>query len=215
MWYTDFVKLDSFMYAHSLGRQKNIGEIMFEINFTDHYWRGNNTAEQQHDLCLHGKVIATVGEETIEYDATVSAAALYMLRSLTNNHIMHKDAPILPCCGFWLYTTEKKNTVVIGGCPNGIEWSIIHDENNIKIITQGGKETIISFCQYQNQVNAFADKVEMIYRTSPSKIMREEKHDRDGYVAFWNEWRKLRKGKADKRTLLCYFSKKYSLKKRS
>ena len=61
---------------------------IFSISATDFEWidgRKNNSE----DLCLHGHAIVCIGEHNYEYDATISATALYLLKTLTENHIIN------------------------------------------------------------------------------------------------------------------------------
>ena len=53
---------------------------MFSITVSQLHWlEGSNECE---DLCLHGHAVAEIGNERLEYDAAVSATALYLLKSL-------------------------------------------------------------------------------------------------------------------------------------
>jgi hypothetical protein len=103
---------------------------IFLITATDLQWV-NGGKDDPEDLCLHGHAIAVIGNRKLEYDATVSATALYLLKSLTEDHIIHEDNQILPCCGFFYLPNEKLDNVTILGCSNGIDWSIIHDGKTI------------------------------------------------------------------------------------
>ena len=70
----------------------------FMIDTTKLYWI-DGSADDPEDLCLHGHAIADFGEERLEYDCTVSATALYLLKTLTEDHIIYEDKQLLPCCG--------------------------------------------------------------------------------------------------------------------
>lgn len=74
----------------------------FSISATDLKWI-NGSKDDPEDLCLHGHAIAVIGNRKLEYDATISATALYLLKSLTEDHIIHDDNQMLPCCGFSLF----------------------------------------------------------------------------------------------------------------
>ena len=56
----------------------------FQIDTTDLYWI-DGSMDNPEDLCLHGHVITYIGEEKLEYDCTVSATALYLLKTLTED----------------------------------------------------------------------------------------------------------------------------------
>lgn len=72
---------------------------MFKIEVSNLLWI-NDSEDDPEDLCLHGYVVATIGTEKFKYHATVSATALYLLKSLTEDHIIFMDNQMLPCCGF-------------------------------------------------------------------------------------------------------------------
>jgi len=163
---------------------------MFEINVTNLAWLEN--VNEETDLCLHGKAVAKIGDETFEYDATVSATALYLLKSLTEDHVIHHTNQMLPCCGFSIYANQNMDNVDICGCPNGVDWSVIHVGSDVKITTASGKETMVRLDEYRKSVYSFVDKIEEYYTKSTPKVLPKDKVDREGYIAFWNEWHRHR-----------------------
>ena len=92
-------------------------------------------ADDPNDLCAHGKVYFEIDGDVLvnEHDGTwtVSASALYLLRSLESNH--SKNGPdhrqIFPCCGFWMLDIEGEEDVAIWGCPNGIDFDISQSDD--------------------------------------------------------------------------------------
>lgn len=164
---------------------------MFKIDVYDMHWL-YELSNKEEDLCLHGHAIAFIGTKKLEYDATVSATALYLLKSLTENHIMNEDNQMLPCCGFFLMADEALENVSIIGCRNGIDWSIIHEGENIKLILEDGYQTIIPLHQYKKEVFSFADKVEAFYKASPPRKLPKNEFDKNGYITFWKEWHRRR-----------------------
>ncbi|MEA1960400.1 MAG: hypothetical protein U9N81_03760 [Bacillota bacterium] len=107
---------------------------MFDITIKKLYWI-NGIADDPEDLCLHGDVETAIGSECFQYSATVSSTALYLLKTLTEDHIIGEENQMLPCCGFNMYANKTLDTVDIVGCPNGIDWSVIHEGNEVKLIT--------------------------------------------------------------------------------
>lgn len=144
------------------------------------------------DLCLHGHAVARIADQTLEYDATVSATALYLLKSLTEDHIMYQDIQMLPCCGHTLIANEDLSEVVISGCPNGIDWSVIHNDDIVVLELEDGTKDHISLDEYRAEVFRFADMIEDFYKACTPKVLPDEPFFRDGYIAFWNEWHKRR-----------------------
>lgn len=164
----------------------------FKIEADDLGWLGN-LADDTEDLCLHGHAVVYIGDAVLEYDATVSATALYLLKTLTENHIIYEENQMLPCCGFTLIANDDLTNVDICGCPNGVDWSVIHEGDTVKLILENGTETRVSIDEYKKEVCRFADMIEAFYDSSKPKKMPQDEFDKNGYIAFWNEWHRRRK----------------------
>ena len=163
---------------------------MFKIDCEELEWISEIPDDPQ-DLCLHGKVTAVIGDEVFEDGATVSSTALYLLKTLTENHIAGEENQMIPCCGHTLIYNEDLTAVEIVGCPYGIDWTVEQASGGVKITTESGKETFIPMEEYQAEVYRFADKVEAFYRQSTPKKPVDD-FERRGYTAFWNEWHRRR-----------------------
>ena len=37
-------------------------------------------------------------------------------------------------------------------CPNGTDWSIVHENGKIKLVLEDGYETVVQFDEYRNEV---------------------------------------------------------------
>lgn len=164
---------------------------MFQIDVSDLHWI-QNVADDPEDLCLHGTATAVIGTETLTYDATVSATALSLLRTLTEDHLSGQGIQMLPCCGFFLVADETNSSVQIVGCPNGIDWTVTHANNQIQITTDTGTIVSVKKDDYKKAVFAFADQIERFYQRCSPKILPKDEFDRNGYLAFWNEWHRRR-----------------------
>lgn len=160
----------------------------FLIDATELYWI-DGAADNPEDLCLHGHAIAYIGDEMLEYDCTVSATALYLLKTLTEDHIIHEDNQMLPCCGHFYIPDAKLENVIISGCDHGIDWTVKHSGKDVILILENGKEEIVPLEEYRQEVYRFVDKIEDYYQSCSPKVMPEDSFSRDGYIAFWNEWR--------------------------
>ena len=164
----------------------------FKINATNLHWM-DDLVNDPDDLCLHGNAVAIIGNRKLKYDeCTVSATALYLLKTLTEDHVSGKDNQMLPCCGHTLIANDDLTKVVISGCPNGIDWSVIHTGDSVRLILDDGYENNVPIAQYREEVFRFADLIEDYYRFCPSKIIPKDKFDRNGYETFWNEWHRRR-----------------------
>lgn len=164
----------------------------FWIDAVDLTWI-NGEADDPEDMCLHGNATAVIGEETFTYQCTVSATALYLLKTLTQDHMIGEEIQMLPCCGFFLMPNEALTEVAISGCPNGIDWSVIHAGQTVRLITESGKETVVPLADYARVVFRFADRIEAYYQSCAPKLPGEDELDQNGYTAFWNEWHRRRK----------------------
>lgn len=141
------------------------------------------------DRCLHGHVAVQIGENVMEGDGTVSATALYLLKSLKEDKRMSPHSiQMVPCCGFFLIANEELSEVSIDGCDNGMDWSVVHEDAGVRLILPSGESELVSVQDYREEVVRFADKVERYYRSCLPKTIPENEFDRNGYIAFWNEW---------------------------
>ncbi len=164
----------------------------FSINADDLCWIGGDKDDPE-DLCLHGHAVAVIGDRKLEYDATVSATVLYLLKSLTEDHIINQDNQMLPCCGFSYAPIDSKwKNIWIVGCPNGIDWSVIHEGDSVRLVLDDGTEEVIPMDEYRKEVFRFADEIEDFYHSCSPKVLPEDDYDRNGYIAFWNEWHRRR-----------------------
>ncbi len=163
---------------------------MFKIDVTDFTWI-DGPADDPKDLCLHGKVTAHIGGEVLEDYGTVSSTALYLLRSLTENHKTGQMMQMIPCCGHFMAANDDMTEVYVDGCPNGTDWAVELVSGGVKITTESGRETFVPMGKYRTEVFRFADQVEHFYASCAPKEPGDD-FARRGYRAFWNEWHRRR-----------------------
>lgn len=159
---------------------------MFFIELKKSYWIDKST-DSPDDLCLHGDAAVNIGAWHFNARCTVSAAALHLLKTITENHLILEGNQMLPCCGHFLIPDSSNESVTIYGCPNGIDWTVLHVGNDIEITTKEGITVPVEFRAYTKTVYAFADRVQAAYENSSPKRVPQDTHDKTGYVAFWNE----------------------------
>lgn len=168
----------------------------FELRILDLHWVKNE--DDPTDLCAHGHVFVRIGNEVVadkeSLDVTVSSTALYLMRTLKDNYKKNDYASqLLPCCGHVFMADKEKEFVSIIGCPSGIDWTVIHtDDNKVKHITDNGQVATIEKEAYTKIVLDFVDQVENFYKLSLPKTSPTDDFDRKGYLTFWREWRQLR-----------------------
>lgn len=165
--------------------------MSFTINATDLQWI-NGKKDDPNDLCLHGHAVVNIAGRVLEYTATVSATALYLLKTLTEDHIIKQDNQMLPCCGNTLIADEELNNISISGCDNGIDWSVRHEGDVVVIELEDGTKDSIPIDVYTDEVFRFVDMIEDFYNTSMAKVVPDDDFERNGYTAFWNEWHRRR-----------------------
>ncbi|NLP46945.1 MAG: DUF3885 domain-containing protein [Epulopiscium sp.] len=164
----------------------------FKIKVNSLYWL-DKAKDDPNDLCLHGDITVIIGEEKLSYSCTASAAALRMLKTLSEDHLPTKGEQMLPCCGFSMIPNENLDEVDIIGCDNGVDWAVFHEDGMVKLITENGNPLFVYYLQYKDEILRFADIVEDYYKKSLPKNLPEDEFERNGYIAFWNEWHR-RKG---------------------
>lgn len=163
----------------------------FRIDATDLCWI-DKSADNADDLCLHGHAIVCIGNERLEFDATVSATALYLLKTLTEEHIIHEDNQMLPCCGHFYVPDANLENVTIIGCNSGIDWTVRHSDKDVILLLESGAEITIPLDEYRKEVYKFADKMEAYYKRCSPKNVPSDEFTHNGYLAFWNEWHRRR-----------------------
>lgn len=150
------------------------------------------------DLCLHGHVTVQIAKTVMEYDGTVSATALYLLKTLTEDKVMSEYIiQMVPCCGYFLISNNDLSEVTISGCDNGLDWSVVHENGGVRLTLPSGEEEWVSLRDYRSEVIRFADKVEAYYKSCQPKHIPDAEFERNGYLAFWNEWHRRCSAAAD------------------
>ena len=163
---------------------------IFKIKADAFEWIGG-AKDDPRDLCLHGHVTVRFGDTVLEDAGTVSATALYLLKTLTEDKLMAShDIQMIPCCGHFLIPNAGCTEVQISGCENGTDWSTVHEGDFVRFILPTGQEELMPLREYQYEVLDFAECVKRFYDTCTQKQLPENEFDRNGYIAFWNEWQR-------------------------
>ena len=161
-----------------------------ELYATDLRFMGDTEEDKTYDACIHGKVFLKIGDEILSDGQTewcVSASAYHFLRTLFQDRLLDTENQIIPCCGHFLMPSEDKTTVTIIGCPNGIDFSVSRENENILIRTRDHKTFHIGFEEYANAVLTYAKQIEDFYKQNPPRRF-QDKFEKDGFCAFCNEW---------------------------
>lgn len=117
---------------------------VFRIRVDSFEWIGG-AADDPQDLCLHGHVTVQFGDTTLEDTGTVSATALYPLKTLTEDKLMAEhDIQMIPCCGHFLIANNDLTEVQISGCDTGTDWSTTHDRDAVRFVLPSGQEEVVT-----------------------------------------------------------------------
>ena len=108
------------------------------------------------------------------------------------DHILGAGLQMLPCCGHFLIAYDNLSRVEIVGCNSGIDWSVLHEVDSVRLLTESGGDVMIPLEEYRRAVFAFADEIEQFYRESKPKKIPADEFAKNGYLAFWEEWKNLR-----------------------
>lgn len=170
----------------------------FEINVKRQHWIKDDGQYDPHDLCSHGKVYVQIGMEVLntenDLSLTLSAAGLFLLRSLQNNCDFEEfDNLMVPCCGnFISLNDEDPASVIVQGCREGVDWSTKHRDDMVELETPSGTKVLIPFDRYRNTVLRFVCEVESFYGPPENKVSSDDDYFRLAFERFWLEWRDLK-----------------------
>jgi len=151
---------------------------------------------QRADLCAHGGVVLRWGTEVLVDQRgaswTLSAAALYLLRTVERDHT--PEAPVgsqlFPCCGHAMFPAPGPEGVWICGCGVGYDFEVRHLDGSVQLSIEG-REHDLPEAIWCVAVLAFSDAVEAFYDRSEEK-QPSGQEAAEGLTAFRSEWRRLR-----------------------
>ena len=158
----------------------------------------NGAADDPADFCAHGDIAFCIGGDTLVEPAgrelTVSAAALYLLRTLSVPHTHENPVGdhLFPCCGFCLYDVPGEPDVVVCGCPSGEDFEVQYqlDGSGVLVRAMDGREWPVGWPEWRAAVIGFADRVSEFYAACSPKEPSED--DAAGFMKFKAEWERRR-----------------------
>ena len=167
---------------------------MIILRTTNLHWI-DGSLDDPKDLCAHGNVDFQIDGHTLlsGVHCTVSAAALFLLRTLSKPHT--KSQPVggwlFPCCGNGIFEIEGQADVHVLGCNSGIEFEVVHVGNEVLITAEDATQYRVSIAEWTNAVCAFADAVRAFYTSSSPKEVEDE-FDARSFQKFLSEWSRRR-----------------------
>lgn len=160
-----------------------------------HWIKGK--ADDPNDLCAHGNVLFQINDDMLLSEEagewTVSASALYLLRTLSRNHTSDSRVGehLFPCCGHALYDIGAPDVLIIG-CSIGRDFEIRHIEDEVQLQSNHYKSYLVDKLQWKHAVCSFSDKVRAFYETSSPKKTADGE-DKKGFDLFMQEWERRRR----------------------
>ncbi len=170
----------------------------FILKILRQHWVKDDDKYDEKDLCSHGEVYVKLGSEELSNKETgsftLSAAALYLLRSLEQDCQLYQFYnQLIPCCGFSIYPNKKKeNSVEIIGCLDGVDWKVAHKNGIVFLESQSGSKVDLPLIEYKKVVLEFVNEVENFYGNPENKTIPEELEEKEGFIQFWAEWNELK-----------------------
>lgn len=169
----------------------------FQIGIIEQGWLGEDSSE--YDLCSHGLIKLIIGGQLVssdEIECGISESALALLRTLERDHSPEShvaDRLIFHGCG----------TILMMGCPIGIDWSVRHlaegvlidnvvrydTTNEAEAIRFPGLQVRIPEEHYRRQIVSFAQKAKSLFEGSAKSF--SDDFDRKQYETFWEEFNQL------------------------
>ena len=153
----------------------------------------NGSLDDATDLCAHSSIDFRIGDTVLvkpsDGDWTVSAAALYLLRTLTQPHT--KQQPIteflFPCCGNGIFEVEGRDDVQIVGCNSGIDFEVLCIDDEVILTDRDGTQFKVALSEWRRAVCNFSDSVRAFYSASSPKEP-EDIWERRSFPKFLAEW---------------------------
>lgn len=169
----------------------------FQITIVEQGWLEGCSPHE--DLCSHGKIRLTIGNQSItdgDESYSISQSALALLRTLGSDHASERPvAERLIFCGC--------SAILMLGCPIGINWSVSHRGrevliNNVIRHYSTDKADDAEFSElsvqvpeeeYRHQIVAFAREAKELF-SGITKTFQID-FDREQYESFWAEFDQL------------------------
>lgn len=169
---------------------------MIILRPTNLHWI-DGSVDDSEDLCAHSGVDFRIGDAVLvkprDGEWTVSAAALYLLRTLSQPHT--KQQPIteylFPCCGNGIFEVEGQDDVQIVGCNSGINFEVVRIGGDVVLTADDGKQHRATFSDWKQAVCAFSDSVRAFYSASSPKNPEDDWEERS-FRKFLSEWSRRR-----------------------
>lgn len=166
---------------------------MIQLFPTRLHWVHDDGLDDPADLCAHSPVSLTIDAEVVigpeAGDFTVSAAAIYLLRTLERDHSPQHPVgdQLFPCCGHAIYDLGGDDVVIVG-CPYGLDLFVRHDAGEICLTTIDARNFRVPAKVWRSAVLGFSSRVQRFYDESHAKSPGPE--DAAGFAKMMQEWQR-------------------------
>ncbi len=178
-------KLIRYKKLNTLTKTVTRQKQQFKLSYDSFTWH-DGEKDNPFDLCLHGVLTVQFGEEILSGKCCVSAAAFNFLKTLDNDHNIGQSYKMMPCCGHSIFVDGA--SINIGGCENGSDFAVLHDEDTVYLKTNAGKRHPVAINEYRRQVLKFARTVKNHYASSLPKILPKGEYEKKAYLFFWEKY---------------------------
>jgi hypothetical protein len=160
------------------------------------HWIRDDGVDTPNDLCAHSPIHFEIGGKTLmtvdDGDFTVSAAAIYLLRSLEADHVLDSNVHenLFPCCGHSMYDIGEADVQIVG-CPNGTNFNVVHAGDIVELRSSDLGVFRLSSSEWKSAVKSFSDEVQNFYEASKPKEPSDEVASK-GFAKMLAEWKRRR-----------------------
>lgn len=157
----------------------------------------NESADDPADLCAHASVDFQIEGDVLVRPSdgtwTVSAAALYLLRTLSQPHTKNRRVAehLFPHCGHGIFEVEGQDDVLITGCNVGIDFEVVQVGEEVLLAAADGKQHRVGAPNWKRAVCEFSDAVQAFYAASSPKQPADDFEQRS-FQKFLSEWSRRR-----------------------
>jgi len=168
---------------------------MLELRILELSWISGQ-ADDADDPCAHGTVVLAVDGKALVTPAdgslTLSAAGLYLLRTLQHDHAsadhVSDGNALFPCCGYIALPSSGAFPVFCIGCPGGRDVTVTCQGDDV-LLDAGDGPCRVSLEEWRQAVLAFVDAVDAFYARCSPKHPATDPEEARGWALFWAEWR--------------------------
>jgi hypothetical protein len=141
----------------------------------------------------------------VEDDVTLTAAALFLLRTLHSDHEMacqrtgESDVTgteqLFPHCGFTVLAGEGKCQIM--GCDSGYDVGV-RTEHRLVTLSTRKRDVDVSHGAWRTAVLDFATEVRQLHETAQPRARIQDPEEAAGWEQFWDEFGGLMAGEVSR-----------------